>query len=152
VAAARSSAVPVNGDVRYWNCPNACPAPLAACIALVPTWLVGKPTRTAGVRKHAEERKRRGSKVLLRKPSQSSPRVVVSCIRCNQMAICPGQTAAIDRSKTTLQGHVDLVTCGFSLVWCNSRDFKYQYVLPGSACPSQVARTGRTAAGSAPEW
>jgi hypothetical protein len=55
MARSRSSAVGSNGDFRYWNCPNACPAPLAACIALAPTWLVGKPTRTAGVRKHAEE-------------------------------------------------------------------------------------------------
>jgi hypothetical protein len=127
VSVARSGCwVRFNGDVRYWNCPNACPAPLAACIALAPTWLVGKPTRPAGVRKHAEERKRRGSKVLLCKLSQSSPRVDVSCIRCNQMAICPGQTAATDRSKTTLQGHVGLATRGFSLVWCNSRALGYQ--------------------------
>lgn len=32
---------------------------------LAATWLVGKPTRTAGRTRRAEERKRRGSKLLL---------------------------------------------------------------------------------------
>jgi hypothetical protein len=37
-----------NGGVGYWNYLNSGPARLGACIALVATWLVGKPTRTAG--------------------------------------------------------------------------------------------------------
>jgi hypothetical protein len=40
---------------------------------VVATWLVGKLTRTAGVRQRAEERKRRGSKALLWVSSRSFP-------------------------------------------------------------------------------
>jgi hypothetical protein len=43
-----------------------------ASLGMAP-WPVGKPTRTAGVHQRAEERKRRGSKLLLGTPAQASP-------------------------------------------------------------------------------
>jgi hypothetical protein len=67
--------------------------PLQHAPLLAPTWLVGKPTRTAGVRKHAEERKRRGSNLLLCKPSQPSLLAGVSCIKRVRLTILPGQAA-----------------------------------------------------------
>jgi hypothetical protein len=82
-----------NGGVRYWSCPNARPTRRAACIALAAPWLVGKPTRTAGVRQHAEEWKRRGSKLLLGKPSQPSPLAGVFCIRRARLTVLPAQEA-----------------------------------------------------------
>ena len=59
---------PLNANFKFQNCPNTrSSAPCGAHRFLAPTWLVGKPTRTGGALS-AEERKRRGSKLLLRKP------------------------------------------------------------------------------------
>jgi hypothetical protein len=80
----------------------------------VAPWLVGKPTRTAGVRQRAEERKRRGSKSLLSKPSQASLWAGVFRSRCNQGAIRPGQAAVTCCSGMPLRCPGDLVTCDFS--------------------------------------
>jgi hypothetical protein len=71
-----------NGGVRYQNCPNArLSARRAACIALAAPWFVGKPTRTAGARQRAKERKRRGSKAIGLDSSLASLLTGISCIR-----------------------------------------------------------------------
>lgn len=82
-----------NGNVGYQNCPN---APIQHAVRRASlsaaTRLVGKPTRTGGALS-AEERKRRGSKLLLGKPSQPSPLAGVSCIRRARLTILPAQEA-----------------------------------------------------------
>ena len=83
----------LNGNVGYQNCPNA-PVQHAVRRAslLAATRLMGKPTRTGGALS-AEERKRRGSRLLLCKPSQPSPLAGVCCIRRECCTILPAQAA-----------------------------------------------------------
>ena len=84
---------PHNGGVGYQNCPNTGPARRAACIAWGAHMARGQADPHRRRAQRAEERKRRGSTLLLCKPSRSSPWVGTSCTRCNQVAIRPGQAA-----------------------------------------------------------
>ena len=103
-----------NGGVGYWNCPNAGPARLAACTGCGAhrARRQADPHRRRAQR--AEERKRRGSTLLLGKPSQPSRLAGVSCIRRARLTILPAQEAVTRGPEGLLQHHVDLVTCGFS--------------------------------------